>query len=478
MSVRRLSACALAILVLSVVAIGADKPAKKGLEGTWQGTLKVGAIELRVVFRIPAKKDAKAAGYLDSPDQGAKDIPIDTAELKDGKVELEVKKVGGTFTGKMNKDATAIEGQWKQGPGSLPLTLKRVEKVAEVKRPQHPKKPYPYREEEVTFENKKAGVKFAGTLTLPKGKGPFPGVVLISGSGPQDRDETIFAHKPFLVLADHLTRKGVAVLRVDDRGVGGSTGSTMQSTTDDFAGDALAAVAFLKGHKEINPKQIGLAGHSEGGIVAPLAASRSADVAFIVLLAGTGLRGDEVLYLQGQAVLRASGASEKELELQRKAGKQALDILKEEKDNAKAGKLIAERLKKLAEGLPPEEKKAAEKMKDVGEAQVKMMLTPWFRSFVAYDPRPALRKVRVPVLAINGGKDVQVTPKENLAAIKQALADGGNKDYTVKELPGLNHLFQTCKTGAVSEYGQIEETFAPAALEMISEWILKRTKGG
>jgi pimeloyl-ACP methyl ester carboxylesterase len=376
----------------------------------------------------------------------------------------------------MNKDGTAIEGEWKQGPATLPLTLKRVEKAEEVRRPQHPKKPYPYREEEVTFENKKAGVKFAGTLTLPKSKGPFPAVVLITGSGAQDRDETVFAHKPFLVLADHLTRKGIAVLRVDDRGVGGSTGNTMTSTTDDFAGDALAAVAFLKTHKEINPRQIGLAGHSEGGIVAPLAASRSADVAFIVLLAGTGLTGEEVLSLQGQAVLKAGGASEKDLALQRKVGKEAIAILKEEKDNDKARKRITERFAKIFENLSPEEKKAAEKRKGEAEGQIKMMLTPWFRAFVVYDPRPALRKVRVPVLAINGEKDVQVTPKENLAAIEKALAEGGNKDYTVKELPGLNHLFQTSKTGAVGEYGKIEETFAPAALNLISEWILKRTK--
>jgi pimeloyl-ACP methyl ester carboxylesterase len=471
----------LAALLLCVAAAAAlagsaqDKaPANKGIAGIWQGTLKLGAVELRVVIKVPEKKTGKMAGTLDSPDQGAKDIPVDTVELTDGKVKVVVKAVNATFEGKANKDLTEIVGEWKQGPGKLPLTLKRVAKAVVVNRPQHPKKPYPYREEEVKFKNEKAGIEFTGTLTLPRGDGPFPAVFLITGSGPQDRDETIFAHKPFLVLADHLTRHGIAVLRADDRGVGGSGGDTMKSTTADFAGDALAAVAFLKGRKEINSKQIGLIGHSEGGIVAPLAATRSPDVAFIVLLAGTGLNGEEILYLQGQAVLKSMGASEKMLARQRSSQEMIFKIVKEEKDNDKAKERIVKAAKEILAKLLPEEKKEVEKFEQPG--QLDMVVTPWFRYFLTYDPRPVLRKVRVPVLAVCGEKDVQVPPKENLKAIHEALEAGGNKDHTEKELKGLNHLFQTCKTGAVTEYGQIEETFAPAALKEVSDWIVKRTK--
>ena len=472
----------LCVLILGITAVatrGRDatpaKPAEKGVEGIWQGTLKVGAVSLRLAFHI-SMKDGKRIGTFDSIDQNAKGLPIDEVKFTDGQLTLEMKKYQIAFTGKMKPDGSAIEGEFAQAGMKFPMTLQRSKKVVELVRPQHPKKPYPYKEEEVTFENKKGGVKLAGALTLPPRGGPFPAVVLITGSGPQDRDETLFGHKPFLVLADHLTRKGIAVLRVDDRGVGGSTGSTSESTTADFTGDVLAAVDFLKGRKEIDAKQIGLMGHSEGGIIAPLAASQSRDVAFIILLAGTGLPGEEILYLQGQAILKASGATEKEREDQRTVQGIFFRALKEEKDNDKAKKLIRERLAEWAAKQPPEAKKDVEKGKAAIEGQMKMAMTPWFRYFVTLDPRPALRKVRVPVLALVGEKDLQVPPKENLKAIAAALKEGGNTDFTTKELPGLNHLFQTCKTGNVSEYGTIEETFAPAALKEISDWIAKRVK--
>jgi pimeloyl-ACP methyl ester carboxylesterase len=468
----------LAATAIVLAAADQDKApaAKKDVTGVWQGALDAGAVKLRVVIHIPKKKTGKSAGTLDSPDQGAKDIPIDTIEFKDGKLKVVITKIGGSFEGKANRDLTEIAGEWKQGGAKFALTFKRVAKAPVLARPQHPKKPYPYRDEEVKFRNDKANIEFAGTLTLPRGKGPFPAVFLITGSGPQDRDETVFEHKPFLVLADHLTRRGIAVLRVDDRGVGGSGGNNAQSTTTDFAGDALAAVAYLKGRKEINAKQIGLIGHSEGGIVAPLAASQSRDVAFIVLLAGTGLPGEDILYLQGQAVLKTMGATAKQLAEQRATQELMFKVVKEEKDNDKAKKLLEQRLEEKYAKLSAEEKKEAEKTKGRLEGQIKGILTPWFRHFLTLDPRPALKKVQVPVLALCGEKDVQVLPKENLKAIREALEAGGNKDHTEKELKGLNHLFQTCKTGAVSEYVQIEETFAPSALKEISDWIAKRTK--
>jgi pimeloyl-ACP methyl ester carboxylesterase len=478
--------CVVGLLVWAPQAYpqAAEKPAPKGIVGTWQGTLKVGAIELRLVFHIAKDKEGALTGTMDSIDQGVKGIPLSEVSAKDGKVKFGVKTIAGTFEGEMNKDEKEIAGKWKQGPGEWPLTVKHVAKAAELRRPQEPKKPYPYVVEEVTYENRSAGIKLAGTLTLPRGSGPFPAVLLITGSGPQDRDETIFGHKPFLVLADYLTRRGIAALRVDDRGVGGSTGKTMESTTADFVGDVLTGVEYLKGRREINAKQIGLIGHSEGAIIAPLAASRSPDVAFIVMLAGTGLRGDEVLYSQGQAILKAMGAKPDQLAEQRTLQGRLLKVALEEKDPAAAKKkldaIVAEVKAQIKDQIKD---KAKDKDKEAGAAlagaldgQVQMVLTPWFRYFLSYDPRPSLQQVHCPVLVLNGEKDVQVVPKDNLPEIGKALKEGGNKDHTIKELPGLNHLFQTCKTGSLTEYGQIEETIAPLALTTIGDWILQHTE--
>jgi hypothetical protein len=454
--------------------LGAGAADATSVEGAWQGTLNVPGAQLRLVLKISQQPDGALTAKLDSLDQGAMDIPVDEVTFKDGTLRFEIKNLMVTYEGKLS--GAEIVGQFRQGGFTLPLTLKKTDKPAEVQRPQEPKKPYPYVEEEVSYENKKAGVKLAGTLTLPPGKGPFPAVLLITGSGAQDRNEAILGHKPFLVLADHLTRKGIAVLRVDDRGVGGSTGNVSQATSEDFAGDALAGVEFLKSRKEINPKKIGLIGHSEGGIVAPMAAVKSKDIAFIVLMAGTGLTGEEILYLQGELISRAAGAHLLDVAAQRRVQEQMFAVVRSEPDNARAEKKLREILAEEVSKLSEEEKKAAGSASAAMEAQVKQVLSPWFRFFLTYDPKPTLRKVKCPVLAINGEKDLQVPPKENLRAIEDALKAGRNKDYTVKELPGLNHLFQTCKTGAPSEYAQIEETMAPVALETMAEWILKRTK--
>jgi pimeloyl-ACP methyl ester carboxylesterase len=338
-----------------------------------------------------------------------------------------------------------------------------------LNRPQEPKKPYPYDEEEVDYENKRDGVKLAGTLTLPRGKGPFPAALLITGSGPQDRNESLLGHKPFLVLADYLTRQGIVVLRVDDRGVGGSTGSVPDSTTENFAADVTTGIEFLKTRKEIDPKHIGLIGHSEGGLIAPLVAAQNGDVAFIVLMAGTGLTGEEILYLQGALILKAGGASAEQLAKQRATQEGMFKILKEEKDPATAEKRLHE---ELSRNLTEEAKKKSEQ---AIAAQIKRANTPWFRYFLTLDPRPALRKVKCPVLALNGENDLQVPATENLREIEAALKAGGNKDVTIVSLPKLNHLFQTSETGSMSEYAKIEETIAPVALKTIGDWVLKRT---
>ena len=467
---RAVIIAALVTLLFSTIALPSNNEI---MEGAWQGILKVSGIELRIVFKISRGPEDILTATMDSPDQGAKDIPVDEVIFENGSLRLEIKSAMIVFEGKLKDDDLSIEGELRQSGQSFPLVLKRVDEPAQVRRPQEPKKPYPYEEEEVVYENKEAAVKLAGTLTIPGQEGPFPAALLISGSGPQDRDETLLGHHPFLVLADYLTRLGIAVLRVDDRGVGKSGGDFTQATSEDFASDVLAGLEYLKSREEINPKQIGLIGHSEGGIIAPMVAVQSSDVAFIILMAGTGLIGEEILYLQGELILRAEGASDEPIARNRSLQEQMFIVVKEEKDNSVAEKRVRAILQDAMPEVSEEQRKGAEA---AVEAQIQWVLSPWFRHFLAYDPKPTLMKVKCPVLAINGQKDVQVPPKENLAAIEEALKAGGNNDYTIKELSGLNHLFQTAQTGAISEYARIEETISPTALKIMGDWILEQTE--
>jgi len=450
-------------------------PAPKGTEEIWEGKLKVGVIELRIVFHLFKAKDGSYAGTMDSPDQGAKGIPLDEVSFKDNALGLKLKRAAIVVDGTRDKSGQEIKGHFKQGKQTIPLTLKRVTKVQEARRPQTPRKPYPYQEVEVAYENTKSGIHLTGALTLPRSSSPVPAVLLITGSGGQDRDETIFEHRPFLVLADFLTRRGIAVLRVDDRGMGGSTGSVSKSTSADFAEDVLAGVAFLKGRKEIDPTRIGLVGHSEGGLIAPMVASRSRDIAFIVMLAGPGVSGEQILYTQGAAILKSTGADAKQLERQNEIQHRMFAILRQEKDSALAQAKLKAAIAQLSSKLGKDEKKEATEAMPELEGRLSVLLTPWFRYFLTYDPRPALVKVACPVLALNGDKDLQVDSKINLPAIAAALKEGGNRDVTTKEVPNLNHLFQTCKTGAVAEYGSIEETISPEVLQTIGDWIQQRT---
>lgn len=442
------------------------------IEGAWEGILDVGAVKLRLVLKVSKAADGGLTAKADSPDQGANDLPVDVVTFKDNTLHFEMKRLMASYDGKYNPGNSEFNGEFKQGGAAFPLNLKRATKSAASNRPQEPKKPYPYDEEEVSYENKRDGVKLAGTLTLPRTKGPFPAVLLITGSGAQNRNEELLGHKPFLVLSDYLTRQGIAVLRVDDRGVGGSSGSVANSTSENFAGDVLAGIDFLKGRKEINAKQIGLIGHSEGGIIAPMVAAQSSDVAFIVMMAGPGLTGEEILYLQGELILKASGADAATLARQRKTQETTFNVLKQEKDNAAAEKRLREEFAKQFEQASEAEKKQAEATVN---AQVKQVTNPWFRYFLTYDPRPALKKVTCPVLALNGENDLQVPINENLREIEAALKAGGNKDVTIVRLPKLNHLFQTSETGSPNEYSKIEETIAPIALKTMGDWILKHT---
>jgi uncharacterized protein len=449
-------------------AMAAETPqASSALAGDWYGALNVPGTVLHLKLTITQGTGETMSAVLISIDQGGTSIPVSTITTGQDSLHLVVASIGGSFDGHVHGqgDATEIAGTWAQGGMKLPLTFKRTGKPPEPKRPQVPSKPYPYREESVTYQNAKAGASFAATLTLPPGPGPFPAILLITGSGAEDRDETIFGHRPFLILADYLTRHGTATLRADDRGVGGSTGDAANATTLDLVGDALAGVAYLKSRSEIDRKRIGLVGHSEGANIASIAATQSGDVAYIVMLGGMGIVGEQVLYLQGWRQMEAQGLPKEAVAKERAFQEGVFAAVKAEKDKA----ALAERVRKVAKDTG----------EDLSDAQVQAFVlqvdSPWFRYFLTFDPAPVLQNVHCPVLALNGEKDSQVTPHENTPAVEAALKAAGNKDYSVRVLPGLNHLFQTCQTGAVTEYGQIEETFAPSALEVIGTWIAAHT---
>lgn len=433
------------------------------LPGTWLGSLDTGAIKLRIVFKIDAKADGFTA-QMQSPDQSPIWVPVTTVTQAGSSLTISLKNLAVVYEAKIAADGNSITGTFTQAGNPMQLSLKRVkdESELELRRPQNPVKPYPYREEDITYPNKSAGNTLAGTFTIPTGSGPFPAVELIVGSGPHDRDESLLGHKPFLVLSDYLTRKGIAVLRVDKRGIGKSTGNYATATTADFASDAEAGVAWLKTRPEVDPHKIGLIGHSEGAIIAPMAAVDDPDVAFIVMMAGSGVPGDQIIVEQGRLIAMAGGESKDEADKNAEKERETLTLVETEKDPAALDRLL--NVKLGAEGAP----------EGAIASQIKALTSPWMRFFLTYDPATALRKLKIPVLAINGALDLQVPPALNLPAIRKALQDAGNTHAEVDELPGLNHLFQTAKTGSPSEYGQIEETISPAALDKIATWILKQ----
>lgn len=451
----------------------------KGLAGFWQGSLNpTPVIELRLLLEITNAPPSGLGAVVTSLDQGGAKIPVSSLSQEVDAVRFETKSVGGSFEGKLNPEGSELAGTWRQGGSTMPLAFKRLEKPPVTARPQDPKGPRPYREEEVAIATDSAGVTLAGTLTLPRAPGPHPAVVLITGSGPQDRDEAIMGHRPFLVLADHLTRQGIAVLRCDDRGFGRSSGRFDLATHLDFVEDTLAQMAFLRSRKEIDPRRIGLIGHSEGGIVAPLAAVRMPETAFIVLLAGVGVPTEDLLVRQGADLSRALGAGEDAIARNAELQRVMFRMVREEKDPAVLKRRLREAAREHMASLTPAEKAALQLSDDMLEAQLSMVISPWFRGLLGYDPRPTLKAVKCPVLALNGEKDLQVSAKENLGAIRESLSAGGNSAFKALELPGLNHLFQTCQTGTIAEYSRIDETFNPRALTEISNWILTTAKRG
>jgi pimeloyl-ACP methyl ester carboxylesterase len=448
---------------------GTSSPTKtlEGLDGTWRAVLERDTTKLRLILHV--RTTARGTGAtLDSPDIGALGLAVQQFDRIGDTVSFRVPDAQVEYRSTLNYAKRTLHGQWsRNGLPTVQLAFTRDAITAGARTlTQEPIVAKGYRAEEVSFVNPSdVTVKLAGTLTIPDGRGPFPAVVLLSGSGPEDRDESLFGHKPFAVLADHLSRNGIAVLRYDDRGFAKSTGNHARSTSADFATDANAAFRFLIDHPDIKQDAIGFVGHSEGGMLGPIAAATNDRVAFLVLLAGPGTDIVQLLLSQRRLVALSQGASNELLDKSEPIIRDILQAVRTAPDSQAAMDAIravlpSERLQSLG---------ATDAQRDAIAAS---FTSTWMRYFIKYDPAPNLSRLRVPVLALNGSKDRQVPPAENLAAIRAALS--ANRDVTIKELPGLNHMFQTSETGAVIEYERIPETFAPVALDLITEWIRSR----
>ncbi len=447
--------------------------AQQELDGRWEGSLEVAGQVLTIAVEFETS-DGSLKAKIDIPQQGAMGIPLTNVRYDTPRVHLELPAGPGLAVFDGEHDDDTIAGEFSQAGFVGTFTLTRADGAPAL---DVAPEPVPYAEHEVSFDH--GDITLAGTLTVPPTRGPHPAVVMISGSGPQNRDEELFGFKPFRIIADHLTRRGIAVLRYDDRGVGGSTGDVMLATSDDFAQDVSAAVSFLEQRTDIAPNAIGLIGHSEGAIIAPLVASRSDRVAFIVLLAGTAVTGEQILYAQGELIARANGASETEIRTQKAAQRRSFEVVRSDSGWKELEDYLREQASH-AVGMMTEEERSAIRDMDVFldtqvKAQVRMIRTPWFRDFLDYDPVTALERVRVPVLALFGELDLQVPPSVNTEPMAAALAAAQNADVTIRVLPKANHLFLEAKTGSPQEYAGLKKEFVASFLDTIAEWIAQRT---
>lgn len=461
--------CIATLLLATQITSAQNVPTPKSVTGSWIGKISPGAITLRIIFNLSLNPDGTLAATMDSPDQGAKGIPLGLVTLKNNTLTIAAEALAGNYSGTIKND-TLIEGVWQQGGASTPLNLTKLKTVFALNRPQEPKPPFPYAAEDVTFNNSKFNINLAGTITTPAGTGPFPAIIMVTGSGAQNRDEELMGHKPFWVIADYFSRKGYIVLRYDDRGVGKSQGNYADATSADLATDAEAAFKYLLTNSKVDPKAIGIMGHSEGGLIAPIAASANPDIAFIIALAGPGFSGDKIIYRQSADISRMSGVSEAQISENIAANKKMFAILKKEPDNDLASEKMTAAYKKILV-----KKKATPEEIDNALKQLQPSIAPailtWFRYFVSTDPARFWKQVNCPVLALNGELDLQVAWEPNLTSIEKVVKKGGNNSVTTKHFPGLNHLFQPCKTGLPNEYGEIETTFSPEVLDAIDSWL-------
>jgi Dienelactone hydrolase and related enzymes len=460
-TVKRVSALAL-LLLWALPIIGQD------ITGVWSGDISVNGVKLKFVFRID-KNEAGYVALLDIPDQGAKGIPVSSVVLDGSDLSVDIRNLGAIYKGIVTNNVS-IEGTFSQSGMSFPLLLTKGEPEA-LKRPQEPKPPYPYKSEEVSFSNEKAEAVFAGTITIPEGKGPFPAVIIVSGSGAQNRDGEMLGHKPYLLIGDYLTRNGIAVLRYDDRGFGKSTGDANIGTSEDFMEDALCAFEYLSQRSDVDRKKIGIIGHSEGGNIAFMAAARNKNIAFIVSMAGMAASGDVILGKQNYDLLIASGVSEEVASAYHNALKEIYSVINARSHSdivANIAKIEAELFKDKREMLPEH------LSQNLSLSLRGISANPWLRFFVGYNPKENIIAGSCPILALFGEKDLQVNARDNYSLLVEYLKQGKSADHSVQIYPNLNHLFQNCKTGEVEEYKDIEETMSEEVLEDIKNWILKK----
>lgn len=460
-----------AMILIFLCTLGLAKA--QDFTGDWSGELSVQGMKLPLVMHI-IQNDHVFVTTMDSPMQGAKGIPTGSTTIHKDSITVTIPAIGAMYRAKMVNGK--LSGTFNQSGMSIPLELSKGADAVTINRPQEPKPPFPYTVVEVSFKNPKANnISLAGTLTLPAGVKNPPVAIMITGSGGQNRDEELLGHKPFLVIADHLTKNGIAVLRYDDRGVAKSESyipeGQKDNTSYDFADDASAALDYLLTREDvIDPKKIGYIGHSEGGLIAPMVAAKRKDVAFCILLAGPGVDGKEILLTQSRRSGELSGASTEFLDINESYSEQIYDLV-----IASTPDQLEEKLKVVLNGMKEKLPEAGKALDEKAiNAQIKAITTDWMKAFLSIEPSDYLSKVKCPVLAINGEKDFQVLPDINLKGIEAGLKKAGNKDVTIKSLPDLNHLFQHAETGAFEEYAKIEETFAPEALEIMTTWLKKR----
>jgi pimeloyl-ACP methyl ester carboxylesterase len=439
----------------------------QNINGTWHGLLDVGK-KLRLDIHI-TQEGSSFSGKLDSPDQGTKDIPATKVEFSNGSLIFEVKNLGVAYSGLLKNDT--IAGTFQQGSFTTSLVLTREEVlVKKANRPQEPKAPFSYVETVVTFENSIEKFPLAGTLTLPKGDGPFPAVILVSGSGPQDRNEEILGHKPFWIIADYLTSQGFAVLRYDDRGTGQSKGDFASATSVELATDAESAIDFMRNNPKIKKDKISIAGHSEGAMIAVILAARRKDIHSIALLAGPGIQGSELLLLQQYLINKANGVPDKTNKAIQRFNGKIYKIVVNQSSITDSKPIIEKEIRKALKNTKDEDLPGNSSKEQLIQESLNTICNPWMFYFIKYNPKSDLEKVTCHVLALNGSKDLQVPPKENLGAMQKYIPKS-SKNLFFKELPNLNHLFQECETGNPQEYGAIEQTIQPEVLKILGNWL-------
>lgn len=454
------------LLSLAQIILGDSVIAQTKLIGDWEGNLNAGGMKLRLILHIKQNSQGLNS-FLDSPQQNALNIPLSKTEIKGDSLIIEDQATRIKIKGEYKISADSILALFFQGGATISLTLGRTSTGKLVyKRTQIPQPPFPYSEEEVVFVNKEAdNIRLSGTLTIPKDIKKPPVVILVSGSGAQNRDEELFGHKPFLVIADYLSRNGIAVLRYDDRGTARSEGNFKTSNSYDFSTDAESAIEYLQGRLDINTKKIGLLGHSEGGMIIPMIAARNNNTAFIISFAGPGIPCNELLLKQIRDLKVIQGVDEEEIKKDLDFNSSIFKLIKENNDNEKLSRLITQYAKETNflngdnEGI---------------KNLTNRCISPWFKYFISFEPARYIEKVKCPVLALNGELDMQVNAKMNLEGFRESLKKGQNSDNTIIYFPGLNHAFQEAKTGDVSEYAVIEQTISPKVLDTIVKWIKQR----